>query len=89
MANLSVQLVSETTGVPVRGVKVAIRNFIGPLRVPVDYDNVTNEDGMADFLMIDPGLRELYVYGVLKAEIDVKPDSNIQSFGGTPVVVGI
>ncbi len=68
---------------------MAIRSFIGPLREPIDYDNVTDENGMADFLMIDPGLKEFYVYGVLKSEIEVRADSNVKMFGGTAIVVGI
>lgn len=85
MANLTVQVVSKTTGVPVRGMKVALRL----LRYGVDYDTVTDENGMADFLMVEAGLAEFYVVGVLKSEIEVRADSNVKMFGGTPIVVGI
>lgn len=85
MANLTVQLVSKSTRLPVKGIKVALRSA----RLGVDYDNVTDSDGMADFMMVEPGPAEFLVAEAVKAEIDIRPDSNMKMFGGTPVLVEI
>lgn len=81
MANITIHVINKITRAPVSGVKVALR----PMRFGVDYDNVTDGEGMADFLMIEPGPAEFYVVGVLKGEVEVSPDSNAKMFGGRPV----
>lgn len=85
MANLTVQVVARSTRQPVKGIKVALR----PMRLGVDYDNVTDSDGMADFMMVEPGSAEFFVAGALKAQIDIRPDSNVKMFGGVPIIVEI
>jgi hypothetical protein len=59
------------------------------MRFGVDFDNVTDSDGMADFLMVDSGPAEFYVAKVLKAELIVTEQTNVKIFGGTPVIVSI
>jgi hypothetical protein len=85
MANLTVQVINKSSGKPVSGIKVALR----PMRFGVDYDNVTDGEGMADFMIVEPGPAEFYVAGVLKAELEVTRDANVKMFGGVPFTVEI
>ena len=70
MASLNVQVVDKNQR-PLAGKKVSVRSFIGPLRDPLDWDEYTNEDGVAIYFFIDPGPKEIYVDGVLKLEVEI------------------
>lgn len=88
MADLTVQVVDRKSGLPVRRLDVVLRIYAG-MGEWIDYDNVTDEDGMADFLMIPLERADFLVAGDKKSEIYVQADFKTKLFGGEPVVVEI